>query len=36
VSDTGEQDINTPSNFGVVNQTVNNPRDVQFSLRLKF
>jgi hypothetical protein len=36
VSDTGEQDINTPSNFGVVNQTVNNPRDIQFALRLKF
>jgi hypothetical protein len=36
VSDTGEQDINTSSNFGVVNQTVNNPRDIQFALRLKF
>jgi Carboxypeptidase regulatory-like domain len=36
VSDTGQQDINTPSNFGVVNQTVNNPRDIQFALRLKF
>lgn len=33
---TGEQDINTLSSFGVVNGTVNNPRLVQFSLRLDF
>ncbi len=33
---TGEQDINTSSSFGVVNGTVNNPRLVQFGLRLKF
>jgi len=33
---TGEQDINTPSSFGVVNQTVNNPRLIQFALRLNF
>jgi len=36
VSGTGEQDINTPSSFGVVNQTVNNPRLIQFALRLNF
>ncbi|MHB8217016.1 MAG: carboxypeptidase-like regulatory domain-containing protein [Candidatus Sulfotelmatobacter sp.] len=33
---TGEQDINTPSSFGVVNNTVNNARLVQFALRLNF
>jgi len=33
---TGEQDINTPSSFGVVNQTVNNARLVQFALKLNF
>jgi hypothetical protein len=36
ISSTGEQDINTPSTFGVVNQTVNNPRLIQFGLRLNF
>ena len=35
-SGTGEQDINTPSSFGVINNTVNNPRLVQFALKLKF
>jgi hypothetical protein len=34
--DTGEQDINTPSSFGVINNTVNNPRLIQFALRLNF
>jgi hypothetical protein len=37
---TGEQDINTPSSFGVisqtVNQTVNDARSVQFALKLTF
>jgi len=36
VSATGEQDINTPSSFGVINNTVNNPRLIQFALKLKF
>jgi hypothetical protein len=36
VAGTGEQDINTQSSFGVVNNTVNNPRLVQFALKLKF
>jgi hypothetical protein len=35
-ADTGEQDINTPSSFGVINNTVNNPRLVQFALKLNF
>jgi hypothetical protein len=34
--DTGEQDINTTSSFGVVNNTVNNPRLIQFALKLNF
>jgi hypothetical protein len=37
---TGEQDINTPSSFGVisqtVNQTVNDARSIQFALKLTF
>ncbi len=33
---TGEMDINSPSSFGVINNTVNNPRLVQFALKLKF
>jgi len=36
VAGSGEQDINTPSSFGVVNNTVNNPRLIQFALRLNF
>jgi hypothetical protein len=36
LGDSGEQDINTPSSFGVINNTVNNPRLVQFALKLKF
>jgi len=36
ISSTGEQDIGTPSSFGVINNTVNNPRLVQFALKLKF
>ncbi|MBZ5571944.1 MAG: carboxypeptidase-like regulatory domain-containing protein [Acidobacteriia bacterium] len=32
----GMQDINAASSFGVVNGTVNNPRVVQFALKLKF
>jgi Carboxypeptidase regulatory-like domain len=36
IEDTGVQDINTPSSFGVINQTLNNSRDIQFALRLNF
>jgi hypothetical protein len=32
----GEQDINTPSSFGVINQTLNDSRVAQFALKLKF
>jgi hypothetical protein len=33
---TGEMDINARSSFGVINNTVNNPRLVQFALKLTF
>jgi Carboxypeptidase regulatory-like domain len=33
---TGEQDINATSSFGVINNTVNNPRLMQFALKFKF
>ncbi|MGB8011501.1 MAG: carboxypeptidase-like regulatory domain-containing protein [Terriglobales bacterium] len=33
---TGEMDINSSSSFGVINNTVNNPRLIQFGLKLKF
>lgn len=33
---TGEQDINSTSSFGIINQTVNNPRLIQFALKLRF
>jgi hypothetical protein len=36
VGNSGMQDINTPSSFGVVSNTVNNPRLIQFALKLKF
>ncbi|HEV8046751.1 MAG TPA: carboxypeptidase-like regulatory domain-containing protein [Terriglobales bacterium] len=40
IAGTGEQDINTPSSFGVVsqtiNQTVNDARSIQFALKLRF
>jgi hypothetical protein len=36
LGDTGQQDINSPTSFGVVNQTLNNSRDIQFALRLNF
>jgi len=36
VGDTGEQDINTPSSFGVISNTVNNARLMQFALKLRF
>jgi hypothetical protein len=29
-------DINSSSSFGVINNTLNNPRLVQFALKLKF
>jgi hypothetical protein len=36
ISGSGEQDIGTTSSFGVINSTVNNPRLIQFALKLKF
>jgi hypothetical protein len=40
IAGTGEQDINSPSSFGVasqtINQTVNDARSVQFALKLTF
>ncbi|MBV8894543.1 MAG: hypothetical protein JO266_21635, partial [Acidobacteria bacterium] len=35
-SASGMQDIDAPSSFGIVNGTVNNPRVIQFALKLKF
>jgi hypothetical protein len=32
----GEQDINAPATFGVINNTVNNARLIQFALKLQF
>jgi hypothetical protein len=40
IAGTGQQDINSPSSFGVVsetiNQTVNDARSIQFALKLRF
>jgi len=36
ISGTGEQDIGTTSSFGVISNTVNNPRLIQFALKLNF
>jgi hypothetical protein len=36
LGDYGLQDLNTPDTFGVVNQQLNNPRLIQFALRLNF
>jgi Carboxypeptidase regulatory-like domain len=36
IADLGEQDINTTSSFGIINQQLNNPRLIQFALRLNF
>ena len=32
----GMQDVDSSSTFGLVNETVNNPRVIQFALRLNF
>jgi hypothetical protein len=32
----GMQDVNAQSSFGVISATVNNPRVIQFALKLKF
>jgi hypothetical protein len=33
---TGMQNIDSSSSFGVITQTVNNPRLIQFALKLQF
>ncbi len=35
-SATQMQDVDSPNTFGIVNETVNNPRVIQFALRLNF
>jgi hypothetical protein len=35
-SATQMQDVDSPTSFGIVNETVNNPRVIQFALKLKF
>ena len=35
-SATGMQDLASPSSFGVITQTVNNPRVIQFALKFSF
>jgi len=36
IGNSGMQDINTQSSFGVISNTVNNPRLIQFALKLRF
>ena len=36
LGDTGQQDINSPSSFGIINQALNTSRDIQLALRLNF
>ena len=36
LGDTGQQDINSPSSFGVINQTLNTSRVIQFALKFSF
>ncbi len=36
LGDTGQQDINSPTSFGVINQTLNTSRVIQFALKLNF
>ena len=35
-SSTGMQNLDTPSSFGRVNQTVHDPRVIQFAVKLRF
>jgi hypothetical protein len=36
IGNSGQQDINSPLSFGVISNTVNNPRLIQFALKLNF
>jgi hypothetical protein len=36
IGNSGQQDINSPASFGVISQSLNDPRVIQFALKLNF